>query len=97
VPAGLIVSEPDPDQNAGAWTGIAGAGLVALAIGCCAALPLIAALAGGAAVGTVLGVGAGAAVLIALVGLILFRARRRAACETSEAPRPGGREKHTTE
>jgi hypothetical protein len=64
----------------GAWTGLAGVGAVALVIGCCAAVPLLAALAGSVAVGTFIGVGAGAVALVALVGFLVLRSRRRAAC-----------------
>ena len=41
--------------------GLATAGVAALAVVCCAALPLVIALAGSVAIGTVLGVGVGVA------------------------------------
>ena len=49
-------------------------------IGCCASLPLIVALAGSVAIGTLLGVGGGILAFAALVTLtvIRVRARRRA-------------------
>lgn len=66
--------------------GLAGIGAVALVVGCCAALPLIVALAGSVALGAVLGAGAGIAVLATVVGLLVLRARRRAVCEALEPP-----------
>jgi hypothetical protein len=51
-------------------------------IGCCAGLPLIVALAGSVAVGTLLGVGAGVIGVIVLVGVIALRIRARGrACD----------------
>jgi hypothetical protein len=78
------VSEPHAKESAGAWTGLAGVGVLALAIGCCGALPLGVALAGSVAVGTIVGVGAGALVPLALLALIMLGVRRRRACETSK-------------
>ena len=72
------MSEPETKQTADAWSGLAGVGAIALAIGCCAAVPLAAALAGSIALGTLVGIGAGAIALIALTALIVLRARRRA-------------------
>jgi hypothetical protein len=52
--------------------GLAAVGVAVFAVVCCAGLPLMATLAGGVAVGTLLGVGAG--VLAALVaGVIVAR------------------------
>jgi predicted phage tail protein len=70
------------------WAALTGIGAVAVAIGCCAAVPLAVALAGGIAVGTLLGVGASLLALIGVAALITIRARRRAACETPQPP-PG--------
>ena len=82
------VSDPEANTGKGAWTGLLGVGAVALAIGCCAALPLAVALAGSIAVGALVGVGAGAVALLGLVVLIVARARRRATCE----PKTGAEE-----
>jgi hypothetical protein len=59
--------------------GLAGMAIGALAVICCAALPLVAGVAGGVAIGVVLGVGAGVAALVALASAIMLvvRARRR--------------------
>ena len=54
---------------------LAAVGVAVFAVVCCAGLPLLAALAGGAALGTLLGVGAG--VLGALVIGVALAARRR--------------------
>jgi len=87
------VSNPEANNGPGAWTGLAGVGALALAIGCCAALPLVVAFAGSIAVGALVGVGAGAVALLELVVLTVARARRRAACEpqTGAAARGGAR------
>jgi hypothetical protein len=77
-----------PRESSNAWAGLAGVGVVALAIGCCGALPLAVAIAGSVAIGTVLGVAAGAVALIVLVTLVVVRVRRRSACE-APAPRHG--------
>ena len=61
--------------------GFAALGLGALVVGCCAGLPLLAALAGSVAIGTVLGVGAGLLALVGLAILVIVRARRRAKCK----------------
>jgi zinc transporter ZupT len=74
---------PPSDGASGARTGIAALGASALAIGCCAAAPLVLAALGGVALGAILGVAGGVlavAALLALVPLI----RRRRSCE-----RPG--------
>jgi hypothetical protein len=68
--------------------GLAALGAAALAIGCCVGLPLIVALAGGVAVGALLGVAAGILGAVALGALIALRIRsRRRACEP-----PAGRD-----
>jgi hypothetical protein len=77
----MIVGGPESGRGPSRWTGAAGVGAVALAIGCCAAAPLLVALAGSIAVGTLLGIGAGAIALILLVALVVLRARRRATCQ----------------
>lgn len=62
-------------------------GTAALAVACCAGLPLVIAAAGGLALGAVLGL-AGLGVAVALLALALVIRTRRRAC----APRaPGGR------
>jgi hypothetical protein len=44
-------------------------------------VPVVAALAGTIAIGTILGVGAGAAALIVIAALMVVRLRRRKTCE----------------
>lgn len=61
--------------------GMAGLGLAAFMIVCCAAIPLLAALVGSVALGTMLGVGAGAVGALVLGGVAVAWARRRKACE----------------
>ncbi len=81
------MSERDSRQDSnGVGVGLAGIGVVALAVVCCSALPLVAAFAGSIALGAVLGVGAGVVALVGLVALVVLRARRRAACATPESP-----------
>ncbi len=75
-------------------SGFVALGIAALAIGCCAGVPLIAALAGGVAVGTLLGVGAGILAAIALIAAMVLRtrARRRASvARPSDRPRAAAR------
>ena len=55
------------------------AGIGALAVVCCAGLPLLVGLAGGLALGAVLGAGAGIVAVVSLTALVLARARRRRA------------------
>jgi hypothetical protein len=60
-----------------------------IAVACCAALPLLAALAGGIGLAALLGIGSGAVLLLAAVvaAVVVARARRRRAC------RPGSGER----
>lgn len=62
---------------------LAGLGVGAFAVLCCAALPLLIGLGGGVALGSVLGVGAGALVaILAIAGLIAWMLRRRASSQS---------------
>lgn len=60
--------------------GLAGVGVGAFVVACCAAVPLVAGVLGGLALAPVIGVGA-LAVAVAFVGPLVFR-RRRGACAT---------------
>ena len=64
--------------------GLAAVGLGALAVVCCAGGPLIVALIGGIALGTVLGVGAGVLAVSLVAALVIVRVRGRGA---PDAPR----------
>lgn len=77
----LSVGDSRSNGGSSPRAGLAAVSLAAFAIGCCAALPLVAAFAGSIALGTVLGVGAGVVALTVMVALLVLRARRRAACE----------------
>jgi len=66
--------------------GFAAFGVAAFAVGCCAGGPLLMAVTGGIALGTVLGLGVRVVALVGLIGLVVVRTRRRRAC----APRPPG-------
>ncbi len=68
-----------PSGTTGEKVGWAAAGIGALAVVCCAGLPLLVGLAGGLALGTVLGAGAGILAAASLTALALARARRRRA------------------
>lgn len=65
------------DEAPGVKHGLTGAAIAAVAVACCAALPLLVALAGGVAIGTLLGIGAGALALGGAVMLIAARGRGR--------------------
>ena len=68
----------EPRSGAGIEkAGLAALGLGALVVVCCAALPLVAGVLGGVAIGAYLGVGAGVLALAVLAALVLVRARRR--------------------
>jgi len=67
----------EPQRAPAPRTGLAGFGVAVLAMGCCAGLPLLTALAGSVAIGTLLGGVAGAVVLVGLAALVIVRARRR--------------------
>jgi hypothetical protein len=64
---------------------VAAIALPIVAVLCCAALPVVGVLAAGLTVAAVVGVGAGLLALTAAVGIaaVVFRARRRRACEAS--------------
>lgn len=57
-------------------TGPVALGIAAVAVLCCAALPLLAGLLAGVAVGRVLGVGVGVLAVLVVVALIVARLRR---------------------
>ena len=69
--------------------GLAAVGLGALAVVCCAGGPLIVALIGGIALGTVFGVGAGVLALSLVAAVVIVRVRGRRA---PGAPRVGMRQ-----
>ena len=71
--------------------GLAALGIGALAVVCCAGLPLVAGVLGGVALGSVLGVGAGALAVVVVIVLVVARAHRQRACATARATtRRGG-------
>ena len=64
--------------------GVVALGVAALAVLCCAGLPLLVGVLGGLALGTVLGLGAGVVALVVLVTAGLgTRNRRAAACRVA--------------
>lgn len=68
---------PDDDQaRRGARGGIAALAIAGIAVACCAALPLLLALAGGVAVAIVLGLGAGLVAAVLLGAWVVDRERR---------------------
>ncbi|MGH2715424.1 MAG: hypothetical protein ACRDM7_16335 [Thermoleophilaceae bacterium] len=72
----------EPSKDSAKQGGLAALGIAAFAVVCCAALPVLAAVAGSVAIGTVLGVGGGILAAVVLVGLAVARTRRRRVCET---------------
>lgn len=73
--------------GAAARTGLAGLGVTAFAVACCAALPLAAGALGGLALGAWLGIGAGlVALAVATLALVVARRRRRCAIEPLPPP-----------
>jgi len=69
-------------------TGLAALGMGALVVVCCAALPLVAGVLGGVAIGAILGVGAGVLALAVLATLVLLRGRRKRACGSHATKEP---------
>ena len=78
-----------PPRDSGP-SGPAALGFAAVAIGCCAGLPLLLALAASMGIGTVLGIAGGIAAAVLLVGAVVTRAVRRRACETPRQERDNG-------
>lgn len=72
-------------------TGLAALGIGAFAVVCCAALPLVAGVLGGVALGSVLGVGAGGLAVVVVIASVVLRARRQRAGATARVTtRRGG-------
>lgn len=67
----------EPSKRSPPQGGLAAVGVAAFAVACCASLPLLVAVAGSVAIGTVLGVGAGVVAGLLLVALVVARVRRR--------------------
>jgi biotin transporter BioY len=67
---------------------LAAVGVAVFAVVCCAGLPLLATLAGGVAVGTLLGVGAGVLAALVAGAALAARARRRKRGTASAVPHP---------
>jgi hypothetical protein len=74
--------------------GLAAAGVAAFAVVCCAGLPLLAALVGGVALGTLLGVGAGVLAALVVGGALAARVRRRRNGVVTAARRPSSFSRH---
>ncbi len=68
---------PPPNNAPSTRGGLAVLGATALAIGCCAAVPLTIAALGGASVAAIFGVTAGLLALVSIVALIAVIHRRR--------------------
>jgi hypothetical protein len=90
----LGVTAPNDGPSGADKAGFAGVGIAALALACCGGLPLLFGLVGGLTLGALFGVGVGALLLIAVVGmLVVMRARRRRACRveaSASAPSDSG-------
>jgi hypothetical protein len=72
---------PESDPGGGATAGIAGIGVAAVAILCCAGPAAILGLAGGITLGAAIGGLAGLALIVAAIAAFLL-IRRRRACES---------------
>ena len=78
-----------PAHDRGGKDALALVAVGALAIACCAGLPLFAALAGGVTATTLLGVGGGIVAALLFGAVVAYRVRtRRRSCETGD---PGNR------
>lgn len=67
------------DVGSPARDGLAALAIAAVAVGCCAGLPVLLVVASTVAIGTILGVAAGVVALAVVVGAALWVRRRRAA------------------
>jgi hypothetical protein len=77
----LAVSDRPTSGRSGAGAAVATTGIAALAIACCAGLPLLAGLAGSVAIGTIVGGAAGLVAAVLIVAALAIRVRsRRASC-----------------
>jgi hypothetical protein len=71
------MSKREPSKDSAARGGLAALAVAAFAVLCCAAVPVLAALAGSIAIGVVPGVGAGLAAGVLLTVAVVARLRRR--------------------
>ncbi len=85
----LMNDKAEGSQNS-PRTGRAALGIGAFAVVCCAALPLVAGVLSGVALGSVLGVGAGVLAVVVVIALVAARARRQRACAVDVGSRRGG-------
>lgn len=77
------------EPKLGLSTGVFSGGMLAMVVVCCGGQALVLGALGGLALGSVLGVGAGAlAVVLGVVGFIVMRRRRAAACALPPEGRP---------
>ncbi|MBW8060720.1 MAG: hypothetical protein FVQ78_10485 [Solirubrobacterales bacterium] len=76
-----MANRPGEEASGGEKLGLAGVGVAAAVVVCCATLPLLVGVAGGIALAALLGVGAGILALAALVVFVVVTVRRRRACE----------------
>ncbi len=79
------MASPNRDRG-GDKVGLAGVAVILLAVVCCAGGPLLVGAVGSAAVGTVLGLGAGLTAAAVVVIAIVLRVRARRQCETERPP-----------
>lgn len=82
------MAAPAGGEKRGGATGmVAGIGLAAFAVLCCAGLPLVGGLIGGLTLAGVLGIGAGVLIAAATVcvAVVVVRARRERACDSPAA------------
>ena len=83
----------EPGVDSATRYSLAALGVAVFAVVCCAGLPLVATLAGGVAVGTLFGVGAGVLAVLVVGGALAARARRRRNCADTAA-RPSSSRRH---
>ena len=82
------------DRDSATRDGLAAAGAAVFAVVCCAGPPLFAVLAGGVALGTLLGVGAGVFAALVVGGALAARARRRRNRAVTAARHPSSFPRH---
>ncbi len=74
------MNDSPPGSRTATRTGLAALSIGAIAVLCCAGLPLIAAVLGGIALGSALGLGGAVLAVVVVIALIVARARRQRSC-----------------
>lgn len=81
-------ADPERADTSRPRGGFAALGITVVVVGCCAGLPLVAAVAGSVAFTTLLGAGLAGAIAVAGAGVLLIRVRRPRGCALPDVTTP---------